>query len=51
MAVTRAMCPPGSIDHEVSKRLHYVRSYVLKDGKLFLSMMADGGVFEFEPAK
>jgi para-nitrobenzyl esterase len=51
MAVTRAMCAPGSIDHEVSKRLHYVRSYVLKDGKLFLSMMADGGVFEFEPAK
>jgi para-nitrobenzyl esterase len=50
MAVTRAMCPPGSIDHEISKRLHYVRSYVMKDGHLFLSMMADGGIFEFEPA-
>jgi len=50
MAVTRAMCPPGSIDHEIAKRLHHVRSYVLKDGRLFLSMMADGGVFEFEPA-
>lgn len=50
MAVTRAMCPPGSIDHEIAKRLHHVRSYVMKDGHLFLSMMADGGVFEFEPA-
>jgi para-nitrobenzyl esterase len=49
MAVTRAMCPPGSIDHEISKRLLYVRSYVMKDGRLFLSMMADGGVFELEP--
>ncbi|HEX7220910.1 MAG TPA: META domain-containing protein [Burkholderiales bacterium] len=49
MAVTRAMCAPGSIDHEISKRLFYVRSYVLKNGRLFLSMMADGGVFELEP--
>ena len=50
MAVTRAMCPPGSIDHEIARRLHHVRSYLIKDGRLFLSMMADGGVFEFEPA-
>ena len=48
MAVTRAMCAPGSIDHEISKRLFYVRSYVMKNGRLFLSMMADGGVFELE---
>jgi para-nitrobenzyl esterase len=49
MAVTRAMCAPGSIDHKISKRLFYVRSYVMKDGRLFLSMTADGGVFELEP--
>ena len=48
MAMTRAMCAPGSLDHEISKRLFYVRSYVMKDGRLFLSMMADGGVFELE---
>ena len=48
MAVTRAMCAPGSIDHEISKRLFYVRSYVMKNGRLFLSMMADGGVFELD---
>jgi para-nitrobenzyl esterase len=51
MAVTRAMCPPGSLDHEISKRLFHVRSYVMKNGRLFLSMMADGGVFELEPLR
>jgi para-nitrobenzyl esterase len=51
MAVTRAMCPPGSIDHEIAKRLPHVRSYLIKDGRLFLSMMADGGTFELEPVR
>jgi para-nitrobenzyl esterase len=27
----------------------YVRSYVLRNGHLFLSLMADGGVYELEP--
>jgi para-nitrobenzyl esterase len=51
MALTRAMCPPGSIDHEIAKRLPHVRSYLIKDGRLFLSMMADGGTFELEPVR
>jgi hypothetical protein len=29
----------------------YIRSYVMKDGHLFLSLMADGGIYEFEPAE
>jgi len=29
----------------------YVRSYVVKDGHRFLSLMADGGIYEFEPAQ
>ena len=51
MAVTRAMCPPGSMDmhDQVLKQLPHVRSYVMKDGHLFLSLMADGGIFELEP--
>jgi uncharacterized lipoprotein YbaY len=32
------------------KDWQYVRSYVVKDGHLFLSLMADGGIYEFEPA-
>jgi hypothetical protein len=27
----------------------YVRCYILKDGKLYLSLYADGGIYEFEP--
>jgi len=51
MAVTRAMCPPGSLHDRILKQLPYVRSYVIKDGHLFLSLMADGGIYEFEPAR
>jgi para-nitrobenzyl esterase len=50
MAVTRAQCPPGSLHDQIVKQLPYVRSYVVKDGHLFLSLMADGGIYEFEPA-
>jgi hypothetical protein len=31
--------------------LAYVRSYLLKDGKLYMSLMADGGVYEWAPVK
>jgi para-nitrobenzyl esterase len=50
MAITRAMCPPGSLHDRIVKQLPYIRSYVIKDGHLFLSLMADGGIYEFEPA-
>ena len=48
MAITRAMCPPGSLNDQLVRQLPYVRSYVIKGGNLFLSLMADGGVYEFE---
>jgi para-nitrobenzyl esterase len=31
------------------KQWGYIRSYLIKDGHLFLSLMADGGIYEFEP--
>jgi para-nitrobenzyl esterase len=49
MALTRAMCPPGSLHDRMVKQLPFVRSYLIKDGHLFLSLMADGGIYEFEP--
>ena len=49
MALTRAMCPPGSLHDQIVRQWSYVRSYVLKDRHLFLSLMADGGIYEFEP--
>jgi len=48
MAITRAMCPPGSLHDQLVRQLPHVRSYVIKGGHLFLSLMADGGVYEFE---
>ncbi len=49
LAVTRAQCPQGSLHDRIVKDWSYIRSYVSKDGHLFLSLMADGGIYEFEP--
>ena len=49
MAMTRAMCPPGSLHDRMVKHWFYVRSYVIREGHLYLSLMADGGIYELEP--
>jgi para-nitrobenzyl esterase len=49
LALTRAMCLPGSLHDRIVKDWGFVRSYIIKDGHLFLSLMADGGIYEFEP--
>jgi heat shock protein HslJ len=49
LAVTRAKCPPGSLHDQVARHWTSIRSYMIKDGHLFLSVMADGGTYEFEP--
>ncbi|HEX7123741.1 MAG TPA: META domain-containing protein [Gemmatimonadaceae bacterium] len=51
LALTRAMCPPESLHDQIVRQWPYVRSYVMRDGHLFLSLMADGGIYEFEPVK
>ncbi|MGH9145711.1 MAG: META domain-containing protein [Vicinamibacterales bacterium] len=51
LALTRAQCPPGSLHDHIVKQWSFIRSYVMKDGHLFLSLMADGGIYEFEPIK
>jgi heat shock protein HslJ len=50
LAVTRMACPPGSLHDQIVGQWANVRSYVIKDGHLFLALMADGGIYEFEPA-
>ena len=49
LALTRALCAPGSLHDQIVKQFGNIRSYVVKDGHLFLSLMADGGIYEFEP--
>jgi para-nitrobenzyl esterase len=48
-ATTRAMCPPESLEPRFWRDLAFVRSYLVKDGKLHLSLMADGGIYVFAP--
>jgi para-nitrobenzyl esterase len=50
LASTKALCPPDSLHDEYMAQFPWVRSYVTKDGNLFLATMADGEIIEFEPA-
>lgn len=49
LALTRAKCPPGSLHDQIVKQWGFIRSYVIKNGHLFLVLMADGGIYMFEP--
>jgi heat shock protein HslJ len=52
IAATKAMCGgPPQLDGRVARDMSFVRSYLLKDGKLFMSLMADGGIYEWAPLK
>jgi putative lipoprotein len=51
LALTRATCPPGSLHDHMVKQWGYLRSYIIRDGHLFLALMADGGIYEFEPLR
>ena len=41
--------PVGSLHDPIVKQWGYLRSYVIKNGHLLLSLMADGGIYELEP--
>jgi heat shock protein HslJ len=51
LALTRAQCPAGSLHDQIVKQWSSIRSFVIKDGHLFLALMADGGTYEFEPLR
>ncbi len=49
LAMTRALCPPPSMDELIARQAEYIRGYLLKDGNLYLTLMADGGIFAWAP--
>jgi hypothetical protein len=49
LALTRAFCLSGSLQDQIAKQWQNMRSYTLKDGHLFLALMADGGIYKYEP--
>jgi heat shock protein HslJ len=48
LAATMALCPPPSVDEQVMTQAPYFRSYLLQGGRLYLSLLADGGIFVWE---
>lgn len=49
IALTRMFCPQPSADTTVAAALGRVRSFLLADGLLHLSMAVDGGIMHWEP--
>jgi para-nitrobenzyl esterase len=50
LALTRAACPPAAINERLARDWPHIRSYVhdVKEGRRFLSLLADGGTYVFE---
>lgn len=49
IALTRMFCPQPSYDSKAAAALGRVRGYLISDGKLHLSLEADGGVMDWTP--
>ena len=49
LALTRAMCPTALLNDRLPTDLPSVGSYAIRNGHLFLSLLGDAGVYEFEP--
>jgi heat shock protein HslJ len=50
ISMTKALCPPPSLDQQIARDAAYVRSYVLESNRLHLNLMADGGTYVWEKA-
>lgn len=50
LAGTRALCPPPHLDERILRDAQYVRGFLLRDGRLYLNLMADAGVYVWAPA-
>lgn len=45
LAATSALCPPPSMDESIVAQSRYIRSFLLEDDRLYLSLMADAGIY------
>jgi heat shock protein HslJ len=51
LALSGARCSSGPLHDHLVRNLGSVRSYTIRSGHLFLSLMGDAGVYELEPLK
>lgn len=49
LATTKALCPPPSMDERIARDARWVRGYLLRDDQLHLSLMADAGIYSWQP--
>ena len=50
IALSRMHCPQPSRENKVTAALSEVRSHLITDGRLHLSLAVDGGIMHWEPA-
>jgi len=48
VGMTRTLCRPESLEVRFLRDLDYVRSFIIKNDKLFLATFADGAILEFD---
>ena len=48
LAVTRATCPPPGMGEKIAADAQYIRGYLLDNDRLYLSLMADAGIYVWE---
>ena len=50
LALTRAACPDPALGDQLARHVEYFRTYLVRDSRLYVSLMADGGIYVWEPA-
>lgn len=51
VASTSALCQDEGLSERYANQFEYVRTYVMREGHLFLATMADGAIIEFQPVE
>ena len=51
IAVTKALCPEPTLGETLERQLPFVRSFTIRDDRLNMALMADGGIIVWEPVK
>jgi para-nitrobenzyl esterase len=51
LRMTRVACQQPSLDVQIARHAEFVSSFLLRDGLLFLNLMADGGTYLWEPLR
>ena len=49
LRMTRVVCQQPSLDVQIARHAEYVSSFLLRDGLLYLNLIADGGTYVWEP--